>query len=63
MIFLSSGVARKHRKARDDLIANFLFLRGLGERNDVRNLKLSLLLYEFSNLRYYKHSISDVLVY
>ena len=43
MIFLSSGVARQHRKACDDLIA--------------------LLLYEFSNLRYYKHNISDVLVY
>ena len=43
MIFLSSGVARQHRKARDDLIA--------------------LLLYEFLNLRYYKHNISDVLVY
>ena len=41
MIFLSSGVARQHRKARDDLIA--------------------LLLYEFLNLRYYKHNISDVL--
>ena len=41
--FLSSGVARQHRKARDDLIA--------------------LLLYGFSNLRYYKHNISDVLVY
>ena len=40
MIFLSSGVARQHRKARDDLIA--------------------LLLYGFSNLRYYKHNISDV---
>ena len=43
MIFLSSGVARQHTKARDDLIA--------------------LLLYGFSNLRYYKHNISDVLVY
>ena len=43
MIFLSSGVARQHRKERDDLIA--------------------LLLYEFSNLRYYKHNISDVLVF
>ena len=43
MIFLPSGVARQHRKARDDLI--------------------TLLLYEFSNLRYYKHNISDVLVY
>ena len=41
MIFLSSGVARQHRKARDDLIA--------------------LLLYGFSNLRFYKHNISDVL--
>ena len=41
--FLSSGVARQHRKARDDLIA--------------------LLLYGFSNLRYYKHNIIDVLVY
>ena len=43
MIILSSGVARKHRKARDDLIA--------------------LLLYGFSNLRYYKHNISNVFVY
>ena len=43
MIFLSSGVARQHRKASDDLI--------------------SLLPYGFSNLRYYKHNISDVLVY
>ena len=43
VIFLSSGVARQYRKARDDLIA--------------------LLPYGFSNLRYYKHSISDVLVY
>ena len=43
MIFLSSGVARQHRKARDDLFA--------------------LLLYEFTNLRYYKHNVSDVLVY
>ena len=40
---LSSGVARQHRKARDDLIA--------------------LLLYGFSNLRYYKQNISDVLGY
>ena len=43
VIFLSSGVARQHRKACDDLIA--------------------LLPYVFSNLRYYKHNISDVLVY
>ena len=43
MIFLSSGVARLHRKERDDLIA--------------------LLPHGFSNLRYYKHNISDVLVY
>ena len=43
MIFLSSGVARQHRNARDDLIAS--------------------LLYRFSNLGYYKHNISDVLVY
>ena len=43
VIFLTSGVARQHRKARDDLIA--------------------LLLYGFSKLAYYKHSISDVLVY
>ena len=43
MKFLSSGVARQHRKAPDDRIA--------------------LLLYGFSNLRYYKHNISDVLVY
>ena len=43
MIFLSSGVARQHRKARDDHIA--------------------LLHYVFLNLRYYKHIISDVLVY
>ena len=42
MIFLSSGVARQHRKARDDLIA--------------------FVLYGFSNLMYYKHNISDVLV-
>ena len=42
MIFLSSGVARQHRKAHDDLIA--------------------LQLYGFSNLRYYKHNISVVLV-
>ena len=41
--FLSSGVARQHRKACDDLIA--------------------LLIYGFSNLRCYKHNISDVLVY
>ena len=43
MIFLSSGVARQHRKVRDDLIA--------------------LLLYGFSNLKYYKHNISDLIVY
>ena len=43
VIFLSSGVARQHRKTRDDLIA--------------------LLLYDFSNLRYNKHNIPDVLVY
>ena len=43
MIFLSSGVARQHRKACDDLIALFL--------------------YGFSNLRYYKHNKSDVLVH
>ena len=43
MIFLSSGVSRQHRKARDDIIA--------------------LLLYGFSNLRYYKYNISDLLVY
>ena len=43
MILLSSGDARQHRKARDDLIA--------------------LLLYGFSNLRYYKHNISGVLAY
>ena len=43
VIFLSSGVGRKHRKVRDDLIA--------------------LLLYGFSNSRYYKHNISNVLVY
>ena len=43
VIFLSSRVARQHRKARDDVIA--------------------LLLYGFSNIRYYKHNISDVLVY
>ena len=43
MIFLSSCVARQHRKARDNLIA--------------------LLLYGFSNLKYYKHNLSDVLVY
>ena len=42
MKFLSSGVARQHRKARDDLIA--------------------LLPFGFSNLRYYKHNISDVTV-
>ena len=42
MIVLSSGVARQHRKARDDPIA--------------------LLLYEFSNLRYYKQNTSDDLV-
>ena len=42
MIFLSSGVARQHRKAHDDIIA--------------------LLPNGFSNLRYYKHNISDVLV-
>ena len=40
MIFLSFGVARQHRKARDDFIV--------------------LLLYGFSNLRFYKHNISDV---
>ena len=39
VIFLSSGVARQHRKAREDLIA--------------------LLLYGFSNLRYYKQTIYD----
>ena len=43
MIFLPSGVARQHRKTRDDLIA--------------------LLHYVVLNLRYYKHIISDVLVY
>ena len=43
VILLSSGVARQHRKARDDLIV--------------------LLLFGFSNLRYYKHNIYDVLVY
>ena len=43
MIFLSSGVARQPRNARDDHIA--------------------LLLYGFSNLRYYKHNIYEVLVY
>ena len=43
MIFLSPGVARQHRKARDDLIA--------------------LLLYGFSNSRYYKHNIFDLFVY
>ena len=43
MIFLSSGVARHHNKARDDIIA--------------------LLPYGFSNLRYYKHNISDDLEY
>ena len=43
VIFLSSGVARQHRKSRDDIIA--------------------LLFYGFSNLRYYKHNISDALVY
>ena len=43
VIILSSGVARQHRKARDDLIA--------------------LPPYAFSNLRYYIHNISDVLVY
>ena len=43
VIFLSTGVARQHRKARDDLIA--------------------LLLYGFSTFSYYKHIISDVLVY
>ena len=43
MIFLSSGVARHHRKTRDDLIV--------------------LLLYGFLNLMYYKHNISNVLVY
>ena len=42
MIFLSSGVARQHIKARDDLIA--------------------LLLYGFSNLRFYKHNKYVVLV-
>ena len=43
VIILSSGVARQHRKASDDLI--------------------TLLLCGFSNLRYYKHNRSDVLVY
>ena len=43
VIFLSSGVARQHRQARDDLIA--------------------LLLYGYSIIRYFKHNISDVLVY
>ena len=43
VIFLSSGVARQHRKACDDLIA--------------------LLLYGFLKLRFYKHNISDDLVY
>ena len=43
VIFLSSDVARQHRKARDDLIA--------------------LLPYGLSNLGYYNHYVSDVLVY
>ena len=43
LIFLSFGVARQHKKARDDLIA----LLHLGS----------------SSLKYYKHNISDVLVY
>ena len=43
VIFLSSCVARQHRKERDDLIA--------------------LLLYGFSNLRFYKHNISEAVVY
>ena len=43
MIFLSTGVARQHGKACDELIA--------------------LLPYGFSYLMYYKHNISDVLVY
>ena len=43
MIFLSFGVARQHKTARDDLIA--------------------LLPFGSSRLKYYKHNISDVLVY
>ena len=43
MIFLSFGVARQHKTARDDLTA--------------------LLQFRFSSLKYYKHNISDVLVY
>ena len=43
MIFLSSGVARQHRKARGD--------------------NITLLLYGFSNIRYYKHNTSVVLLY
>ena len=43
VIFLSSGVARQHRKARGD--------------------NISLLLYGFSNIRYYKHNTSVVSLY
>ena len=43
MIFLSSGVAKQHRKAGGD--------------------NITLLLYGFSNLRYYKHNISVVSLY
>ena len=43
MIFLSFGVARQHKTARDDHIA--------------------LLPFGSLSLKYYKHNISDVLVY
>ena len=43
MIFLSSGVARQHRKACGD--------------------NITLLLYGFSNIRFYKHNTSVVSLY
>ena len=43
MMFLSSDVARQHRKARGD--------------------NITLLLYGFSNIRYYKHNTSVVSLY
>ena len=43
VMFLSSDVARQHRKARGD--------------------NITLLLYGFSNIRYYKHNTSVVSLY
>ena len=43
VIYLSFGIARQHKTARDDLIA--------------------LLPFGSSSSKYYKHNVSDVLVY